>query len=45
VDPGLGEADMAREYRVARMTPRRTVRELRERGLVRTVSGKGAYVI
>ena len=39
-----GEADMAREYGVAKMTARRAVRELRERGLVRTVIGKGSYV-
>ena len=40
-----GEADMAAEYGVAKMTARRAVRELRERGLVRTVIGKGSYVI
>jgi GntR family transcriptional regulator len=40
-----GEADMAAEYGVAKMTARRAVRELRERGLVRTVVGKGSYVI
>ena len=40
-----GEADMAAEYGVAKMTARRAVRELRERGLVRTVVGKGTYVI
>jgi GntR family transcriptional regulator len=39
-----GEADMAAEYHVAKMTARRAVRELRERGLVRTVVGKGSYV-
>jgi DNA-binding GntR family transcriptional regulator len=39
-----GEADMALEYHVARMTISRAVRELRERGLVRTVIGKGTYV-
>jgi DNA-binding GntR family transcriptional regulator len=39
------EIDLATEYRVARMTARRAVRELRERGLVRTVIGKGTYVI
>jgi GntR family transcriptional regulator len=39
------EIDLAAEYRVARMTARRAVRELRERGLVRTVIGKGTYVI
>jgi DNA-binding transcriptional regulator YhcF (GntR family) len=36
---------MAAEYGVARMTVSRAVRELRERGLVRTVIGKGTYVI
>lgn len=39
-----GEADMALEYGVARMTIARAVRELRERGLVRTVIGKGSFV-
>lgn len=39
------EIDLAAEYGVARMTARRAVRELRERGLVRTVIGKGTYVI
>lgn len=38
------EAEMAAEYGVARMTVRRAVRELRERGLVHTVTGKGTYV-
>ena len=40
-----GEVDMAAEYRVAKMTARRAVRELRDRGLVRTVIGKGTYVL
>ena len=39
-----GEQDLAREYGVARMTIRRAARELRERGLVRVVTGKGTYV-
>lgn len=39
-----GEAGMAAEYGVARMTIRRAVRELRERGLVHTVNGKGTFV-
>lgn len=39
-----GEAEMATEYGVARMTIRRAVRELRERGLVHTVTGKGTFV-
>ena len=38
------EADLAAEYGVARMTVRRAMRELRERGLVRTVPGKGNYI-
>jgi GntR family transcriptional regulator len=41
----MGEADMAEHYGVAKMTARRAVRELRERGLVRTVVGKGTYVL
>jgi DNA-binding GntR family transcriptional regulator len=39
-----GEADLAVAYGAARMTVRRAVRELRERGLVKVVSGKGTYV-
>jgi DNA-binding GntR family transcriptional regulator len=39
------EAELASEYGAARMTIRRAARELRERGLVRIVSGKGTYVI
>ncbi|MDX6390446.1 MAG: hypothetical protein QOJ73_1509 [Streptosporangiaceae bacterium] len=39
-----GEDDLANEYGVARMTVRRAMRELRERGLVRTVPGKGNYI-
>jgi GntR family transcriptional regulator len=39
------EIDLAEQYHVARMTARRAVRELRERGLVRTVIGKGSFVI
>jgi GntR family transcriptional regulator len=38
------EADLAAHYGAAKMTARRAVRELRERGLVRTVMGKGTYV-
>lgn len=38
------EADLATEFGVAKMTARRAVRELRERGLVHTVIGKGSYV-
>ncbi len=40
----MGEAEMAAHYGIAKMTARRAVRELRERGLVRTVVGKGSYV-
>jgi GntR family transcriptional regulator len=39
-----GEDDLAAQYGVARMTVRRAMRELRERGLVRTVPGKGNYI-
>lgn len=39
-----GEAALAEEYGAARMTIRRAIRELRERGLVIVVSGKGTYV-
>jgi GntR family transcriptional regulator len=38
------EHELAAEYGVARMTVRRAMRELRERGLVRTVTGKGTFV-
>jgi DNA-binding GntR family transcriptional regulator len=41
----MGEAEMAEHYHVAKMTARRAVRELRERHLVRTVVGKGSYVL
>ncbi len=40
-----GEADLAAHYGAARMTIRRAVRELRERGLVKVLSGKGTFVI
>jgi GntR family transcriptional regulator len=39
-----GEAALAEEYGAARMTVRRAIRELRERGLVIVVTGKGTYV-
>lgn len=42
--PIPAELRLAQEYGVARLTARRAVRELRERGLVRTVVGKGSYV-
>jgi GntR family transcriptional regulator len=38
------ERAMAEEYGVAYLTVRRATRELRERGLIRTVVGKGTYV-
>jgi DNA-binding GntR family transcriptional regulator len=40
-----GVAEMAQEYGVSRGTVQRAVRELRDRGLVHTVLGKGTYVI
>ena len=40
-----GELDMVARYGIARMTASRAVRELRERGLVQTVRGKGTFVI
>jgi DNA-binding GntR family transcriptional regulator len=39
------ENELAQHYGAARMTVRRAVRELRERGLVTVVSGKGTYVV
>ncbi|MFE4653607.1 GntR family transcriptional regulator [Streptomyces sp. NPDC056707] len=39
-----GELAMAEMYGIARMTVARSVRELRERGLVVTVRGKGTFV-
>jgi GntR family transcriptional regulator len=38
------ENELATEYGVARMTVRRAMWELRERGLVRTVTGKGTFI-
>ena len=40
-----GEADLATLYGAARMTIRRAARELRERGLVKIISGKGTFVV
>lgn len=40
-----GELDMVARYGIARMTASRAVRELRERGLVQTVRGKGTFVL
>lgn len=42
--PVPGERRMAEEYGIAHLTVRRAMRELRERGLVVTVQGKGTYV-
>lgn len=42
--PIPAESRLVEEYGVARMTVRRTVRELRERGLVRVIQGKGTFV-
>lgn len=39
------ERDQAVEYGVAYLTVRRAMRELRERGLIRTVVGRGTYVV
>lgn len=39
-----GERDLADEYGVALGTARRAMRELRDRGLVRTLPGKGTYI-
>lgn len=36
---------IVQEYGCARMTARRAVRELRDRGLVEIVQGKGSFVI
>ncbi|MEU8621305.1 GntR family transcriptional regulator [Streptomyces sp. NPDC048623] len=42
--PIPSEHRLAEEYGVARLTARRATQELRERGLVITVRGKGSYV-
>jgi GntR family transcriptional regulator len=39
-----GERDLAAEYGVALMTARRALKDLRERGLVRTLPSKGTFV-
>lgn len=38
------EVELADEYGIARLTARRAVRLLVERGLVKTLSGKGSFV-
>ncbi|MEV6207020.1 GntR family transcriptional regulator [Kitasatospora sp. NPDC051914] len=40
-----GELEMTETYGIARMTVARAMRELRERGLVQTVRGKGTFVL
>lgn len=42
--PIPAETRMAEEFGVARLTARRAVRDLRERGLVVTVPGRGTFV-
>ncbi|GAA4944494.1 hypothetical protein GCM10023224_29440 [Streptomonospora halophila] len=42
--PVPSEVRLAEEYGVARLTARRAMRDLRERGLVVTVMGKGTFV-
>jgi DNA-binding GntR family transcriptional regulator len=39
------ERDLAEEYGVAYLTVRRATAELRTRGLIRTIHGKGNYVL
>ncbi|WP_049567916.1 GntR family transcriptional regulator [Nonomuraea sp. SBT364] len=43
-DPVASEADIQREFGVARTTARRAIRRLRDDGLVHTVQGEGTYV-
>ncbi|MET9562359.1 GntR family transcriptional regulator [Streptomyces tauricus] len=43
--PISSENHLADEYGVARLTARRAARELRERGLIVTVRGKGSFVV
>lgn len=40
----LAERDMAEYYHVAYQTVRRAMQELRERGLIETVHGRGTFV-
>ncbi|WAU85910.1 GntR family transcriptional regulator [Streptomyces sp. Qhu-G9] len=42
--PIPSENHLADEYGVARLTARRAAQELRERGLIVTVRGKGSFV-
>jgi GntR family transcriptional regulator len=39
------EADLAESYGVAKMTVRRALDVLRERGLIRTLHGRGSVVV
>ncbi|MGW3566024.1 GntR family transcriptional regulator [Streptomyces sp. NPDC000941] len=43
--PIPSENHLADEYGVARLTARRAAQELRERGLIITVRGKGSFVM
>ncbi|MEV6791139.1 GntR family transcriptional regulator [Streptomyces sp. NPDC051320] len=43
--PIASENHLADEYGVARLTARRAAQELRERGLIVTVRGKGSFVV
>jgi DNA-binding GntR family transcriptional regulator len=43
-DPVASEADIQREFGVARTTARRAIRVLRNEGLVHTVHGEGTFV-
>ncbi|MFI1505274.1 GntR family transcriptional regulator [Streptomyces sp. NPDC020597] len=43
--PIPSENHLAEEYGVARLTARRSAQELRERGLIVTVRGKGSFVV
>ena len=43
--PIPSENHLAEEYGVARLTARRAAQELRERGLIVTVRGKGSFVV
>lgn len=42
--PIPSEAQMAQEFGIAKLTARRAARELRDRGLVVTVPGRGTFV-
>jgi GntR family transcriptional regulator len=39
------EAELAQDYRTAKMTVRRALEILRERGMIRTLHGRGSVVI